>query len=382
MAEENQEREKMSRPKGTGCIYQRAGTSAWWIKYSRNGRAFCESTHTTDKRKAGKMLRTRLGEITAGTFLGPAAERITVEELAKDFLSEYRINDRKSVDDAEARWQLHLKPFFGVHRATEISTPLLNRYIESRQQQGAKNATINRELAALKRAFNLGRQNQKVRMVPIFPRLTENNIRTGFLSDEQYHKLAAQCPELWLRAALEVARKYCWRRQEVMGMRVSQIDLANRTIRLEPGTTKNREGREVSMTGSVYTLLAECVRGKGQEDYVFTWPNGKPVRDFRGTWHKVCESAGVPGLLFHDLRRTAARNLRRAGVAESIIMKIGGWKTRSTFERYNIITQADIQDALLKLEASEQKSDQTQNGYRIGYSEPKKGQVANPPALN
>src|SRR5262245_60162614 len=124
----------MSRPKGTGCIYQRTGTSVWWIKYSRNGKAFCESSKTTDKRKAAKLLRNRLAEIGAGTFLGPQAERMTVEELAKDFISEYRANGRKSIDDAEARWLLHLKPFFGVYRATEISTPLLNRYIESRQQ--------------------------------------------------------------------------------------------------------------------------------------------------------------------------------------------------------------------------------------------------------
>ena len=67
---------------------------------------------------------------------------------------------------------------------------------------------------------------------------------------------------------------------------------------------------------------------------MFTREDGKPVRDFRGSWAKACDAAKVPGLLFHDLRRTAARNLRRAGVAEGVIMKIGGWKTRSVFERY------------------------------------------------
>jgi integrase len=66
----------------------------------------------------------------------------------------------------------------------------------------------------------------------------------------------------------------------------------------------------------------------------------------------ACTSAGVPGLLFHDLRRTAARNLRRAGIAEGVIMKIGGWRTRSVFERYAIVSQTDIAEALKKLEAS------------------------------
>ncbi|HZL29340.1 MAG TPA: tyrosine-type recombinase/integrase [Acidobacteriaceae bacterium] len=83
-----------------------------------------------------------------------------------------------------------------------------------------------------------------------------------------------------------------------------------------------------------------------------TRPDGKPVRDFRETWANACRSAGVPGLLFHDLRRTAARNLRRAGIAEGVIMKIGGWRTRSVFERYAIVSQTDIADALKELEAS------------------------------
>jgi integrase len=121
---------------------------------------------------------------------------------------------------------------------------------------------------------------------------------------------------------------------------ISQFDLLSRTIRLEPGTTKNRDGREVTMTRRVHELLKLCIFGKTGDSFVFTRSNGQPVRDFRGTWAKACEQAGVPGLLFHDLRRTAARNLRRAGVAEGVIMKIGGWRTRSVFERYAIVSSS------------------------------------------
>ncbi len=110
---------------------------------------------------------------------------------------------------------------------------------------------------------------------------------------------------------------------------------------------------------------------------MFTRSDGSPVKDFRGVWAKACVAAGVGqtickacgagipsfcqcskgekrpvyrGLIFHDLRRTAARNLRRAGVAEGVIMKIGGWKTRSVFERYAIVAQSDIADAVQKLQ--------------------------------
>ncbi len=138
-------------------------------------------------------------------------------------------------------------------------------------------------------------------------------------------------------------------------MRVNQLDVAQRVIRLEPGTTKNRDGREVLMTASVHKLLLALVHGKSTDDYVFTRANGKPVRDFRGMWQNACAHAGVPELLFHDLRRTGARNLRRAGVAEGIIVKIGGWRTRSVFERYAIVSRSDRNDAILKLQELENR---------------------------
>jgi len=189
------------------------------------------------------------------------------------------------------------------------------------------------------------------RDLPKFPKLAEDNIRKGFLEDAQYKKLIAYCPDLWFRALVEMGRTYGWRISELINLQVKQVDVDGRTIRLEPGTTKNKDGREVTMTNAVHSLLAKCVAGKSSEDAVFTRSDGKPVRDFRDTWAKATKAAGVPGLLFHDLRRTAARNLRRAGIAEGVIMKIGGLRTRSVFERYAIVSQTDIADALKKLEA-------------------------------
>ena len=146
-------------------------------------------------------------------------------------------------------------------------------------------------------------------------------VRKGYPQYGQYRKLVEYCPELWFRVLVEVGRTYGWRVSELLSIRVSQIDLFSRTIRLEPGTTKNNDGREVTMTDAVYTLLAECIHGKAPDQYVLTRPCGNPVRDFRDTWANACKHANVIGLLFHDLGRTAARNLRRAGIAEDVIMK-------------------------------------------------------------
>jgi integrase len=170
----------------------------------------------------------------------------------------------------------------------------------------------------------------------MFPRLSERNVRQGFLTDAQYTRLAAECGAegLWLRALLEVAYTYGWRIGELKAMRVSQVDLRTRTIRLEPGTTKNQDGRTVVMTDAVRELLANCVQGKTTNNYMFTRKDGSSVGDFRKLWAKVCIASGIGkmvcercsepvtgpkcercdsarlkyvGLIVHDLRRTAAR---------------------------------------------------------------------------
>jgi Phage integrase family/SOS response associated peptidase (SRAP) len=131
--------------------------------------------------------------------------------------------------------------------------------------------------------YHLGMRStpSKVLRLPNFPHLVENNVRKGFLEDGQYSKIVAHCPELWFRSIVECGRTYGWRISELLNMQVNQIDLAQRVIRLEPGTTKNREGREVVMTDAVYTLLSACAIDKAADDYVFTRASGKRVRDFR-----------------------------------------------------------------------------------------------------
>jgi integrase len=221
--------------------------------------------------------------------------------------------------------------------------------------------------------------------------MKENNVRRGFLEDEQFRALVADA-ELWFRALVECGRCYGWRVSELLGMKVEQVDLVQKVIRLEPGTTKNSDGREVFMTDTVRALLSACVQGKKPEAQVFTRPNGSPVRDFRVTWERACTRIGAgetlcadcsepmdsgkgcpkcksqrsaySGLIFHDLRRTAARNLRRAGIPETVIMKIGGWRTRSVFERYAIVSRTDIADSMRKLQESEEAT-QTQQSHEM-----------------
>ncbi len=345
------------RPRGTGSIYRPKGSSVLWIKFFRNGKPHRESSKSDKVKTAEKLLGQRLAEARTGTFVPLKIKKTLIQELADDLIRNYRINGLRSIGDLEARWEKHLKPFFGELRAIEVTSSLVTKYVDLRQEEGAENATINRELAALKRLFTLGRRANKVSNVPWIAMLREDNRRTGFLESKQHDALATATAKvgLWLRAMFETAYTFGWRKSELLALKVSQVNLSAGTIRLEPGTTKNREGREVTMTLPLKMLLTQCCHGKKPEDAVFTREDGSRVCDFRKTWTKVCEDAKVPALLFHDLRRSAARNLRNNGVAEGVIMEIGGWKTRSVFERYAIVSQSDIKRAMSQLEAGQQR---------------------------
>jgi len=139
--------------------------------------------------------------------------------------------------------------------------------------------------------FHLGQKSTppKVNRIPGFPRLAEDNVRKGFLEDAQYELLFGSSSESWFRAIVEVGRTYGWRVGELLSMRVKQVDLMSRTIRLEPGTTKNRDGREVTMTKRVHELLKLCAFGKQPDDFVFTRSNG---RCFQGYWPVAFLSEG------------------------------------------------------------------------------------------
>jgi integrase len=133
-------------------------------------------------------------------------------------------------------------------------------------------------------------------------RLAESNPRQGFIERKQYDDLAANCSDLFMRTMLALAYSFGFHKSELLPLRVSDVDRLAGTIRLRD--SKNGEPRKVALTVDAKNLLTECVRGKS--DAVFTRGKGtKAVADFRGTWDKITLAAGVSGLLFHDLRRSA-----------------------------------------------------------------------------
>jgi integrase len=315
-----------------------------------------ESGRTEVYDVAKKLLRQRLHEIDKHEFVQQQAKPARVEDLYETMKLDREANGKGRKADLPGRWK-HLEPTFGRMLANEVTTDDIRRYIAARKKDEAANATVNRELATLKRMFRLATQSTppRVQRVPYFPMLDESkNVRKGFVEDSDFDKLTAEAKEPWLRAFLECAFTFGWRRGELLGLRVRNLNFKARTIRLDAGTTKNGEGREVLMTERVFELLRAVTTGKNVDDAVFTRRRKKggekPVTDIRKAWMKLTARAGLSGLLVHDLRRSGAKALRAAGVPESVVMSIGGWRTQAMFRRYAIVSAADQKQAVEMLE--------------------------------
>jgi len=213
---------------------------------------------------------------------------------------------------------------------------------------------------------------RRLEKLPVFPeKLKESPARKGFITIEQYAVLARNAKPLWLRCLIACANSFGFRKTELLDMRVGQVDLLGRWIELYDGETKNNEPRRIHMTEEVFRLVLECIRGKKQEDFVFTRSDGSRVCDPRTEWYDLAVASDlgqfVPakrkngedylkyvGLNLHDFRRSAIRNMTRRGVSETVAMKISGHKTASVFRRYNIVSESDLVDAAAKIELSGQ----------------------------
>jgi integrase len=329
-----------------GCIYRRK--SIFWIKYYRNGKPYHESSRSDKKEVAKRLLQKREGEISNGELPGIRFDKVRFDELAEDFLTDYRINRKRTLNRATCSAE-HLKEIFSGMRVTEITTARVKEYAEKRMHKGLTNASINRELAALKRIFHLASQctPPKVGQVPFIPMLKESNTRKGFFEHEEYLALKNALPS-HLKPLVTFAYHTGWRSGEILGLTWDKVDLKQGTIRLDPGETKNEEARTIYMDD----VLMEEMRVLHSNrrlgcPYVFH-RGGQPFKEFRKSWKTACRAAGLKGRLFHDFRRTAIRNMIRAGVSEGVAMKISGHKTRAVFDRYNIVSDQDLKEAARK----------------------------------
>jgi integrase len=338
-----------------GQLRKRGGV--WWVRYYRNGQRFEESAHTAKRDEARDLLKQREGDIARGVPLTAKIGRLRFDDASADLVTDYKINGKRSVGHVE-RHVARLRAYFGGMRMSAINGAEIRRYIEKRQTAGAANATINRELAALRRMFTLAVDAGKLISRPKIRLLQEHNARQGFFEVDQFAAVLRHLPAP-LQAVATFAYYTGWRKNEILTLDWRRVDRRAGIVRLDVGTTKNDDGREFA-----YRQIADLdavVERQWAEHQALAKNNtlcplvfhrkGKPIRGLQKAWTSACKAAGCPGRILHDCRRTTVRNLERAGVSRSVAMKLTGHKTESVYRRYAIVSSGDLADAARKLQA-------------------------------
>ena len=331
----------MKRKYKSGSVRERNGK--FYVRYyGMDGRQHEEFGGET-RAKAEKLLRQRVGEVAAGSPVRKAGGDVTVADCLKLVIADYRRNG-KDADIPQLRAESVIGPVIGHERAASLTPRAIWAYVAKRRKDHVKDSTINRELSLLRRALRLAASDE-YGMIPRavqVPHLDEgDNVRTGFLTPEEYERMKRALPE-YLRPLLCFAYYTGLRRSTLLALRLDQIDMEAGLVWVSRVQTKNRRSQTAPIVGEMRHYCASALARN--VEYVFE-NAGKPIKSFKNAWHTARVEAGLPKLMFHDLRRTAVRDWLAAGADSSTAMAISGHKTSSMLERYNIIDAANVQRA-------------------------------------
>src|ERR1700731_1877849 len=361
------------RERGEGGLIKIQGCRWWYAQFYRQGRQIRVSTKTEVKEEAKKTLRRLMGDAERGITPENELRKVRYSDLRAALLQNYVERGNKSLqtmaDGSETVWGLKpLDDFFEYKPSkngepekpglpmTQITTDAAREFARKRWDEGLSNDTVNGSLRLLRRMLNIAREDNKIQVVPKIRLLKNSPARKGFLAQEQFDSLLSFLP-LKLKP-LVTFLYYCGvRLGEALEIEWRQVDLKAALIRLEEDQTKNSEARTIPLPDVLVEMLKQI---KPKEDKVFDGTN------LRKEWCKACVAAGLgtltkvegkadpryTGLIIHDFRRSAIKNLMKAGVNEKVAMKISGHKTRAVFDRYHIVDTEDVVDAMRRVQAA------------------------------
>jgi integrase len=281
---------------------------------------------------------------------------LTFSQLVQWFLALPVVRQNKTIKDIERACR-DLEKVFGPILVREIKPAMVEMYQKQRleeptwQGKPRSTANVNRTITVMKRMFNLAVREELADKNPCWKikMLTENHARERILSPEELDRLLSHLPR---HAALVVHFGYLtgMRAREIFTLTWGKVDLANRIVRLSAEDTKTKEPRLIFINDMVLDILSEAGRVRGlSHNQVFTY-KGRPIKGIRTAFLGACVRAGIGDFRFHDLRHTFNTNMRKAGVDQSVIMKLTGHKTAAMFHRYNTVDTADAKEAYQKLD--------------------------------
>lgn len=333
--------------RGDGRIYQRG--QILWVCYYLRGKQFRESTQTNDPKAADKFLRKRLkevhaDEIGARTFTTPKACRLTVHDLLEALKADFELRGKLSAQNGS-----HLKRAdddFGNFLAVGLTSERIDEYKKERLAHGARPATINRPLQLIRQAYGLAVKRSHLSRVPHIEFLSEKgNARKGFCDESEFRKIHGVLPEYLKDFALF---GYCtgMRFGEIKSLKWAYVkgDVIELQAEDAKGDGDEQNARLIPMVGKdlagilVRRKAARQVKGDGAMTLaaLIFHHDGNPIVDIRKAWKSACKKAGVPGRLFHDLRRSFVKNADEAGVSRDVAMSLSGHRTQAMYTRYNI----------------------------------------------
>jgi integrase len=316
----------------------------WTAQYYVDGQQIRKSTGTPVRPKAEEILRDWMSASEKGLKPAPQTRGLFYEELRADLLAMYAEKQHKSLktrkDGKPYLFPLTaLDNFFEGRPVNGIDREAASAFVQKRREAKASNSTINNSLRLLIRMFTLARDNGKLTYVPKFELLKEKS-RQGFLTHEAFQTLFNAMPPR-LQPLLLLLYTTGVRIGEAEQIQWSAVDLNGARITLLEGETKNDESRELPLVPPLVKLLEGV---KHREGAVFP-----SKRTMQGAWDAARTKAKIEGLLIHDLRRSAVRNLMNADVQQAVAMRISGHKDPSVFGRYNIVDRQQTADAMKRV---------------------------------
>ena len=338
--------------RGDGQVYLRGNT--YWMVYWLRGERFRESAETCDEKQARKMLRDKMklihaDQVGARVFQTPKSDKLTIHDLLEALKADYTLRGKASGQNLS-----HIKRAdtdLGDVLATALTPERIDTYIQDRLTAKDRPAAINRATQFVRQAFTLAVRNNRVMRAPYIRRLSERgNERKGFVEEGTYRKIRDLLPS-YLQDMFTFSYITGMRFGETVSLKWNNVK--GDTIELQALDAKTGEPRLIPMVGDLAGVLARRREARKVKRDGISTPaafifhhNGHEIVDVRKAWRTAVKKAGVPGLLWHDLRRSAVKNMDEAGVSRDAAMSITGHKTQAMYSRYNIVDTKRVRQAL------------------------------------
>jgi len=321
-----------------------------WIAYSFRGKSYRESAHTSEEKAARKLLKQRLKQVERPGVVGPKEDRWTLVDMRARIEASYERKQNRLLKTVGYCFK-HLEAAFQFRRVIDISTPAVEKYSKDRLKAGAARASVNRELPYLRHGFKLMLKGGDISAIPAVVELLQGeNVRKGFLAPAEFVGLSKKIPDPDVRDLVAFLYNAGWRSGEGKSLEWSEVDLNRNMISLPAEKSKSKKPRNLSIIGALMEVIQRRLAVRQLDcPYVFH-RRGKRIASFRKAFKAAAAQSEMPGLVPHDMRRSAVRNFRRAGLSENEGMKLSGHETDSIYRRYDIISDEDLTESMNRVQ--------------------------------